>query len=149
MKKLGVILALTMSLSAGYGQQIDYNDEDGYGAKGYDLVAYFTKKATEGKKQFQYTHDGVKYKFSSESNLSKFKANPTKYLPQYGGWCAYAMGTSGDKVSINPKTFEIREGKLFLFYNAFFNNTLESWVEEGPEKLKPIADVNWEKVKKK
>lgn len=149
MKKINLLLFLGLFCTIGYAQQIDYNTEDDYAVKGYDVVAYYSKKPTEGKKQYQYTHDGVKYKFVSQDNLSKFKSNPTMYLPQYGGWCAYAMGTSGDKVTVNPKTFEIRNGKLYLFYNAFFNNTLESWIEEGPEKLKPIADKNWQKVKTK
>jgi len=53
--------------------------------------------------------------------------NPAGYEPQYGGWCAYAMGANGEKVEIDPGTFKIVDGKLNLYYNAFFNNTLKSW----------------------
>lgn len=147
MKRFAYLLILVFPFSTCFSQQIDYNSEGGYAVDGYDVVAYFNKKPKEGKAEFQYTLDGVKYKFSSEENLKKFKANPDMYIPQYGGWCAYAMGTSGDKVTVNPKTFEVRNGKLYLFYNAFFNNTLDSWIKEGPEKLKPVADTNWDKVK--
>ncbi|MEL7002444.1 MAG: YHS domain-containing (seleno)protein [Bacteroidota bacterium] len=149
MKRFTFLAALNFVFFISYGQQIDYNQNDGYVAEGYDVVSYFNKKAVAGKKQYEYTYDGAKYRFTNQDNLNKFKSNPTMYVPQYGGWCAYAMGTSGDKVTVNPKTYEIRNGKLYLFYNAFFNNTLESWLEEGPNKLKPIADKNWEKVKTK
>ena len=149
MRKYVALAVMTLAVSFSWAQDIHYNIDDGYVAEGYDVVAYFNKKAVSGKKQYQHTYGGAKYKFSSQANLDKFKANPIKYVPQYGGWCAYAMGTSGDKVEINPKTYEIRDGKLYLFYNAFFNNTLDSWKEEGPQKLKAVADKNWEKVKYK
>ena len=55
-----------------------------------------------------------------------FLKNPTNFEPEYGGWCAYAMGDSGEKVTINPETFKIINGKLYLFYNAFLTNTLKS-----------------------
>ena len=64
------------------------------------------------------------------------------YLPQDGGYCAFAMGDNGKKVDINPKTFKVKEGKLFLFYNAYFNNTLTPW-NEDEENLKIKADKNW------
>ena len=59
------------------------------------------------------------------------------------------MGLKGDKVSIDPETFEIREGKLYLFYNAWGTNTLELWLENNPEQLKETADVNWSNTKYK
>ena len=68
--------------------------------------------------------------------------NPAKYEPQYGGWCAYAMGAKGEKVSVDPKTYKIVDGKLYLFYNRLFNNTLEDW-NENEAKLKNKADANW------
>ena len=68
--------------------------------------------------------------------------NPEKYLPQYGGWCAYAMGEKAEKVTIDPETFIITDGKLYLFYNSYFNDTSEKWNKE-PEVLKVKADKNW------
>ncbi len=73
-----------------------------------------------------------------------FAANPTRFEPQYGGWCAYAMGASGDKVDVDPETFKIVNDKLYLFYNKFFNNTLKSW-NKDESNLKSKADVNWTK----
>lgn len=128
-------------------QSTDYNDNGNYIAKGYDVVAYFDGQAKAGTKKYVYKYQNTKLKFSSQKNLNRFKKNPTKYLPQYGGYCAYAMGKDGSKVSVNPKTFEIRNGKLYLFYNAYLTNTLKSWKKEGAEQLRKKADKNWEKVK--
>ena len=127
-------------------QEGNHNLSGGYAAEGFDVVAYFGDKAQKGSSKYTAVFEGVKYKFKSQENLDTFNGNPTRYLPQYGGWCAYAMGTSGDKVSVDPETFEIRDGKLYLFYNAFFTNTLEKWTKEGPEELRAKADENWKKV---
>ena len=91
---------------------------------GYDPVAYFkSNKAIEGKKEFSVNHQGAVYYFSNVENKEAFIKNPAAYEPQYGGWCAYAMGKNGEKVIVDPKTFKIANNKLFLFYNRFFNNT--------------------------
>ncbi len=124
----------------------EFNTENKLAIQGYDPVAYFVQnKAVEGKANISYTHQNIVYRFSSAANLDLFKSNPDKYEPQYGGWCAYAMGAKGEKVEINPKTFKIINGKLFLFYNAFFNNTLESW-NEDEQRLHKAADLNWNKI---
>jgi hypothetical protein len=83
--------------------------------------------------------------FSSAVNKEYFSKNPSKYEPQFGGWCAFAMGDSGEKVEINPETFKIIDGKLYLFYNAFFNNTLKSWNKDEAN-LKAKATSNWNKI---
>jgi YHS domain-containing protein len=132
---------------ASLGQNIDYNVKKGFVANGYDVVAYFNNHAVEGNKQFSTQFDGVKYKFSSQENLSAFLKNPKKYIPQYGGYCAYAIGTKSEKVSINPETFEIKDGRLYLFYNAWGTNTLELWKKENETKLQQQADKNWERIK--
>lgn len=126
-----------------------YNtDKSGLAIEGYDPVAYFTEqKAVEGKKEISFTHEGKVYHFKSSQNLETFKSNPSKIEPQYGGWCAYAMGDSGDKVKIDPKTFKILDGKLYLFYNKFFNNTKTTW-NKNEATLKSKADNNWAKLSK-
>tara|TARA_R110001592_G_scaffold293882_4_gene563616 strand:+ start:1120 stop:1563 length:444 start_codon:yes stop_codon:yes gene_type:complete len=126
----------------------NYNTKNGFVAEGYDVVSYFNQKAEKGTKEFTTEFDGVKFRFSSKENLAKFKENPKKYIPQYGGFCAYAIGLKGEKVAINPKTFEIRDGKLYLFYNSWGTNTLELWQKEGAEKLQKQADKNWMTIKK-
>jgi hypothetical protein len=59
------------------------------------------------------------------------------------------MGTKGKKVRIDAETFEIRDGKLYLFYNSWGNNKLESWLKENPTSLKKEAATNWKKIKHK
>ena len=143
---IGFVAALLFCINLN-GQEQPYNTENGYVANGYDVVLYFENKAEPGNKKYVAIHDGVKFKFKNEASLATFRKNPTKYIPQYGGWCAYAM-VSGKKVKINPKTFEVREGKLYLFYNKYFTNTLDSWIEKMPNKLIPKANNNWEKLSK-
>ncbi|MEJ5995070.1 YHS domain-containing (seleno)protein [Pedobacter sp. Du54] len=113
--------------------------------EGYDPVAYFNaKKAVEGKKEISFTTEGITYYFSTTQNRDLFKANPSKYEPQFGGWCAYAMGENGEKVVVDPETFKIVNGKLYLFYNKYFNNTLKDW-NKNEASLKQKAEQNWTK----
>ena len=127
-------------------QSVDYNTKKGYVAEGYDVVAYFNNDAIKGDKKYTTTYDGVKYKFASEENLNTFKNNPDAYVPQYGGYCAYAIAVKSKKVGINPETFEIRDGKLYLFYNSWGTNTLELWKKENVKGLQEKADKNWKAI---
>lgn len=113
---------------------------------GYDVVAYFKQgQPVKGKASFAISHEGVIYHFFSLQNKSAFLEAPAKYEPQYGGWCAYAMGATGEKVMVDPETFKIVNGKLFLFYNKYLNNTLKSW-NKDEKTLNARADVNWKKI---
>ena len=119
--------------------------------EGYDPVAYFKEfggKATEGKKSITHTHRGVLYRFSSEANKKAFVANPTRFEPMYGGWCAWAMTDGkGDKTSANPKYFTIEDGRLYVFYKGFFGNTRKTWIKKGQAPaLKANADKNWTRI---
>lgn len=149
MKKLSNLLTLFIFPVFLFAQNLNFNTSGGFVAEGYDVVAYFSNTPTKGNSKYVTIHQGARFKFSSQANLNLFKDNPKKYTPQYGGYCAYAMGKSGEKVSIDPKTFEIRGDRLYLFYNAFFTNTFEKWKEEGAAKLQKQADQNWAKVKYK
>lgn len=148
MKTLTFILIAFVSFSA-FGQQTDYNLKKGYAAEGYDVTEYFNNKAVEGNKEFTAEYDGVKFKFVNQANLEKFKKSPAAFAPQYGGYCAYAVADKGKKISVDPETFEIRDGKLYLFYNSWGTNTLEKWNEEGAEALKKKADIEWQSVRTK
>nr|WP_321227216.1 YHS domain-containing (seleno)protein [uncultured Psychroserpens sp.] len=141
-KILGVIFFFGMLTT--FAQTVDYNTKKDYIAKGYDVVAYFDNQAIEGKKEFTATYDNVKFKFSSQKNLKTFNASPEKFIPQYGGYCAYAIAEKSKKVDIDPKTFEIRDGKLYLFYNSWGNNTLNTWKKNNVKGLQSKADKNWE-----
>ena len=137
-----IIFALIVTFSYSLVAQNNYYTKKGAVAKGYDVVAYFNKEAKQGSKEIATEFDGVKFYFSSQENLKTFKANPSKYVPQYGGFCAYAMGVKGSKVPINPETFEIREGKLYLFYNKGKTNTFSLWLKEGADDLKTKAELS-------
>jgi YHS domain-containing protein len=114
--------------------------------QGYDPVAYFKQhEAVKGKKEWAVSHQDVIYYFSSVANKEEFKKNPSLYEPQYGGWCAYAMGSKGEKVSVDPKTFKVTNGKLYLFYNRFFNNTLTEW-NKDEKGLQTKGDANWKTI---
>lgn len=124
----------------------EFNLENGLALEGYDPVAYFTTgKAVQGAKEFKHAAAGITYYFSSAANKEAFIKNPSRYEPQYGGWCAYAMGDSGEKVEVDPETFKITDGKLYLFYNRFFNNTLPKW-NSNEAVLKAKADKNWQAI---
>lgn len=152
MKKQINILFLFLVLSATTFAQtpevrkMQYNlESSGLAIGGYDPVAYFTmNKAVEGKKELSANYDGITYRFASKQNKDEFTRNPARYEPQFGGWCAYAMGKKGEKVEIDPETFKVLNGKLYLFYNKYFNNTLKSW-NQDEARLKTQADHNWMK----
>jgi hypothetical protein len=139
------ITILLITLSSTFLAQ-EYNLKKGFVAEGYDVVAYFSNKVEKGDIKFITTHDRVKFKFSTKENLETFKKSPKKHIPSYGGYCAYALGAKGKKVSIDPETFEIRDGKLYLFYNSWGTNTLKLWKKEDPEKLKEKADTHWKNI---
>lgn len=148
MKKIFCILWLNLLImGASFAQAPtrvkQFNNENGLAIQGYDPVAYFAQnKAIKGQKQFAVVAEGLTYYLSSEGNKNLFLKEYKKYEPQYGGWCAYAMGASGEKVEIDPKTFKIKDGKLYLFYHSWTNNTLPKWNADEPN-LKSKADKNW------
>jgi YHS domain-containing protein len=114
--------------------------------EGYDPVSYISKnKAEKGNNSISLIYKGISYNFVSNTNRDLFKSAPDMYEPAYGGWCAYAMGAKGEKVEVDPETFKVINGKTYLFYNFYFNNTLKDWNKEE-EKLKVKADNNWKKI---
>jgi YHS domain-containing protein len=142
---LGIVSTVCMSQDATQLRKEQFNLDKGIALNGFDPVAYFKKgTAVKGKKDLAVFDQGVTYYFSSVENKEEFKKNPSGYEPQYGGWCAYAMGKDGSKVEVDPETFKIIDGKLYLYYNKFFNNTLKSWNKDEVN-LKSKADLNWKK----
>jgi YHS domain-containing protein len=147
MKSLLNFTVLILLTFQGFSQDASIRKKEflldkGTAISGYDPTAYFSGKAQKGKKEFSYTQEGVNYLFANANNLETFKKNPSKYEPQYGGWCAYAMGSKGEKVDVDPETFKVVNGKLYLFYHTFFSNTLTDW-NKDENALKTKADANW------
>jgi YHS domain-containing protein len=147
MKNIIVILFVLFAFK-GFAQNqniriSEFNLEKKVAILGYDPVAYFKqRKAIKGNKELVASFEGVKYYFSSLGNKDTFLKKPSAYEPQYGGWCAYAMGDSGQKVEVNPETFKIIDGKLYLFYNTYFSNTQKSW-NKNQSNLIEKADGDW------
>jgi len=112
---------------------------------GYDPVGYLTQnKALKGRKEINSPHRGVTYYFATDENKKLFLASPEKYLPTYGGWCATAMA-KGEKVEIDPTNFKVTNGRLFLFFKAFYANAIKDWNKDEAN-LTVKADANWKKV---
>jgi YHS domain-containing protein len=121
-------------------------DKQGIALSGFDPVSYFTGKPAKGLSALSANHGGAIYLFASDTNRKAFQANPAKFLPAYGGWCAYAMA-DGKKVEVDPMTFKIKDGRLLLFYHSFLVNTLTKWnAEEG--KFYPLAEKHWDQILK-
>lgn len=142
-----VVLCATTIANAQTALRVkEFNTEKNIAIQGYDPVAYFTSnKAIKGNKQFAASAEGVTYYFSSAANKELFVKDYKKYEPQYGGWCAYAMGATNEKVEIDPETFKIDNGKLYLFYHSWVNNTLTKW-NKNESALRLKADKNWQLI---
>lgn len=116
----------------------------GLALEGYDPVAYFPEGGGEpraGDPAITAEHAGHTYRFASEANRARFLADPGRYVPAYGGWCAYAMA-DGEEVEVDPESFLIQDGELLLFYDGLFNDTRAKW-SQRPEELKRAADSHW------
>ena len=106
---------------------------------GYDTVAYFTEgKPVKGSSDFETEYQGATWKFSSAENLELFKADPDKYAPQYGGYCAYAA-SKGSLASADPEAWTIHDGKLYLNFNKSIR---EEWKKDIPGNVAK-ADANY------
>lgn len=106
---------------------------------GYDTVAYFTQnKAVKGKDEFMSNYKGAEWYFSSAEHKAMFDADPEKYAPQYGGYCAYAM-SRGRFVGVDEDAFTIYNGKLYLNYSK---GVREDWLEDKDNYIK-AADVEY------
>jgi hypothetical protein len=151
MKKVFAFLVVGFVVAASASAQSplrskEFNLTKNVAIQGYDPVAYFTQnKAVRGSRDFSATADGVVYYFANADDKAIFLKDWKKYEPQYGGWCAYAMGDSGEKVEVDPETFKIVDGKLYLFYHSWINNTLTKWNKDEAN-LHTKADVNWTKI---
>jgi YHS domain-containing protein len=115
-------------------------DSNGVILKGYDPVAYVVqKKAVKGSPKYKTTYQGAAYYFASATDLALFKKNPSKYVPQYGGFCANGM--SNRKASdIDPNVFFVLNGKLYVCTSPEAEKEFQSNVQENVKK----ADQNWD-----
>ena len=145
MRHLAFALLLAVPLFSHAQETMPYFNVDGKGlwVEGYDPVAYSVlKKAVKGNAAISTVYKGATFRFAIAANRDLFLKDPERYLPMYGGWCAYALGANNEKVEVDPETFKIIDGKVFLFYNAYFNNTLTTW-NKNEASLHRDADRHW------
>ena len=131
-------LALLLASLANAGVETSTDDNDVILA-GHDAVAYFTdSKPVLGSSEYTAQYQGAIYRFSSESNRALFNANPEKYAPAYGGYCA--LGTSfGKKFEVDGKAFEIVDGQLYVNKNRKIYQTWKTDITGNLVK----SDANW------
>ena len=113
--------------------------------QGYDVVTYHTeKRPLRGNGHYVATHDGATYQFSSQENLETFKANPSKYVPAYNGYCAFGVSV-GKKFIGDPEVWRVIDGKTYLNLDA---DIQDAWLKDVPGRIQ-AADGNWRKIKNK
>jgi YHS domain-containing protein len=119
------------------------NEVNGLAIKGYDPVAYFTEgRAVDGSPAHTATYEGATFEFASAANRDLFAADPARYAPRYGGFCAF--GTSrGYKADIDPRAFTVVGDRLYLNYNL---EVREEWARDVPGHV-ARADANWPTVR--
>jgi YHS domain-containing protein len=133
---------LAVALQATNARAGTVNEMDGLAIQGYDPVAYFTdKKPVKGDESHAYVYEGVTYRFASAAHRALFTKNPAKYVPEYGGFCAYGTA-QGHKVIIDPAAFTIVHGKLYLNYDF---NVLATWRKDEPGYIR-LANEKWPAV---
>jgi YHS domain-containing protein len=119
-------------------------EREGAALDGHDPVAYFTAgSAVKGSPDLKAEYQGSSFHFASEANRDAFKADPARYAPQYGGFCAFGMAR-GYKAKTDPAAFTIVDGKLYLNYNT---DVQARWSAEVPGYIAK-ADENWPEVAK-
>ena len=139
----GLLLALA-SASPAAAQAVNL-DRSGLALSGYDAVAYQTDSAARtGSAEFVATYQGGTYRFASAANRDAFIAEPAKYVPVYGGYCAYGV-SQGHKVSVDPEAFRVVDGKLYLNYSK---GVQKQWLADIPG-LIAKADRNWVELRDK
>ena len=143
-KNIVSFIALTV-MSVGAIQAADVSvstDENTVILNGYDTVAYFTQsEAVEGSKKYTAVHDSAIYHFSSAENRDIFNANPDKYEPQFGGFCAYGAAL-GKKFDVDGEAFEVVDGKLYVNKSL---TVYETWAEEKDKNIE-TAHTKWSDI---
>ncbi|WP_332688875.1 YHS domain-containing (seleno)protein [Devosia sp.] len=139
---VAAILATSVTIARAGKAAVYTGPVPGIGAGGYDVVAYFTDgRPTKGSAAHVAAHEGVTYRFASATTRDKFVKSPGRYLPQYGGYCAYAV-SQGATASSDPSAWTIVEDKLYLNYSKSVRSI---WRQDVPGNISK-ADKNWPAV---
>lgn len=155
-KSLVLAAALSLALAGGLASDVFAVAEinvapgktlagPGIALHGYDPVAYFTRaKPVQGSAAFSHVHGGATYRFADAENLKAFKADPAKYVPAYGGYCAYGVAV-GAKFDGDPRYWKIIDGRLYLNLNRKIQ---DAWLKDVPGYIEK-AEKSWTRIKHK
>jgi YHS domain-containing protein len=146
MKKMLVLSIISAMYAVGaFAQKAAVFNDKGVAVHGYDVVAYFTKsKPVKGDSKLAVNWNNATWYFADQQDLALFKANPEKYAPQYGGYCAYGV-SDNHKAPTKPEAWSIVNGKLYLNYNT---DVQADWKKEQAKRIAD-ADKNWQAIKDK
>ncbi len=145
LKRVLVVLSLLVAAASAHAKdEINSSLFGSIAIKGTDPVAYFENQGpVKGKKDYEYEWKGAKWRFSSAENRDLFIADPERYAPQYGGYCAYAV-SQGYTAGIDPEAWSIVDGKLYLNYSLDVQKDWEAMRDAYIE----AANKNWPGVLK-
>ncbi len=135
-----VTIAATLVISSlSFAADIDVNaNANDLAIHGYDAVSYFShSKATKGSNKYTATYKSAIYQFSNEENRERFQANPEKFAPQFGGFCAMGVALNR-KLDTDPTAWKIVEGKLYLNLNKAVQ---KKWLSDVPGHLETANRV--------
>ena len=145
MKRQHIVFALLLFLTLTIGTlsaNAGDNSVSTVGAGGYDLITFQSGNPQPGTGFNKSVHDGVTYVFISEENKEEFEKNPHKYLPAYGGYCAYGVAV-GQKFVASPEVWKIKDGVLYFNLDK---NIQAKWEEDLNGNINK-ADNNWKQIK--
>lgn len=142
-----LLAAACQSASSAGGRFLFNAEADGVALGGHDPVSYFPEGGgapLRGRPELAVTHEGVTWRFAREAHRELFRADPDRYTPAYGGWCAWAMARNGELVGIDPRSYLIEDGRLLLFYDGLFADTRARWRAASSTALRAEADRHWD-----
>ncbi len=143
---LTICLLFVFSAQSFAQGQVNKN-ENNVAINGYDVVSYFQANGPmKGSDQFSLTHDGVQYHFSSVENKNLFEEDKNKYLPKYGGFCAFGLAKTGKTFPVDPTSYKIIDDELYLFFvgpvQGKMTDTKELW-NMDEQSLSLAAEKAW------
>ena len=152
MKFLSIMAAMLFMTTVGFSQNFktrNNTDDSKIALQGYSPVSYLDLGiAQKGVKRFKTTYDGLAYYFTSDEQKKAFEANPKRYLPQYGGFCAFGVSV-GAKFRVDPNKFVVKNNKYYLFLYDVEVDAQQLWLAGKHKELVSKADANWTSLSKK
>lgn len=146
---LGIAIVMSSTFVLGQNKKANNIDDSKIALQGYSAVSYLDLGlAQRGSKQFKSVHNKIAYYFTSAEQKTKFDRNPNKYLPQYGGFCAFGVYV-GAKFRVDPNKFVVSNEKYYLFLNDLEVDAKQLWISENESKLIKTANKNWKGLKSK